>query len=450
MREFSPQAARSAIAALFSSIKNDLTELARIPSVSAAGFDPGQVRKSAEATAGLLQRSGLGEVRLLEIDGAHPAVYGRTPGPVGAPTVLLYAHHDVQPPGPAELWASRPFEPAERAGRLYGRGTADDKAGIAAHAAALRAWQGRPPVGVRVFVEGEEETATTHLEEFLSRYSDWLNADVVVAADCLNWRIGQPAVTTSLRGLAECVVEVRTLDQAVHSGIYGGPVPDALTALSRLLATLHDQAGGPAIAGLKSGAYSPLDLTEAEFREYAGVRPGVRLTGEGPLTGRMWGRPSVAVLVIDAPGVDDAANQLVAFARAKVSVRLAPGDDPARAMRALATHLQANAPWGAEVTVVPGDHSAGLQITAAGGAFEAFRRACSRAWGTDPVETGIGGSIPFVSALATALPDAAILLTGVQDPQSNAHAENESLHLGDFEKYCVAEALFLGYLSASG
>jgi cysteinylglycine-S-conjugate dipeptidase len=450
MRELSPQAARSAIAALFPSIKNDLAELARIPSVSAPGFDPGQVRRSAEATAALLQRSGLTEVRLLEIDGAYPAVYGHTPGPAGAPTVLLYAHHDIQPPGPAELWASPPFEPAERDGRLYGRGTADDKAGIVAHAAALRAWQGKPPVGVTVFIEGEEESTSEHLEEFLSRYSGLLNADAVIAADCSNWRIGQPAVTTSLRGLAECVVEVRTLDHAVHSGIYGGPVPDALTALSRLLATLHDQAGTAAIAGLESGACDGLDLTDAELRQYAGVRPGVQLTGEGSLTGRMWAKPSVAVLGIDAPSIQDAAAQLAASARAKISMRLAPGDDPAQAMRALTRHLQAHAPWGAEVTVTPGDQATPAQITTADPAFGAFRRACTSAWDTSLAETGIGGTIPFVSALATALPRAAILLTGVQDPHSNVHAQNESLHLGDFEKYCVAQTLFLGYLGASG
>jgi acetylornithine deacetylase/succinyl-diaminopimelate desuccinylase-like protein len=245
------------------------------------------------------------------------------------------------------------------------------------------------------------------------------------------------------------VVEVRTLDHAVHSGNYGGPVPDALSALSRLLATLHDEDGGVAVAGLRSGECGSLELADAEFREWAGVRPSVRLTGEGPLTGRMWAKPSVAVLGIDAPGVEDAAKQLVASARAKISMRLAPDDKPARAMRALARHLEAHAPWGAELTVIPGHQVPGFQITPAGGAFEAFLRACSRAWGTDPVETGIGGSIPFVSALAHAFPRTPILLTGVQDPHSNVHAENESLHLDDFEKYCVAEALFLGYLGAS-
>lgn len=450
VHEFSLQAARSAIAALFPCIKNDLVELARIPSISAPGFDPSQVRRSAEATAGLLQRSGLGEVRLLEIEGAHPAVYGHTRGPVGAPTVLLYAHHDIQPPGAAGLWASPPFEPTERDGRLYGRGTADDKAGIAAHAAALRAWQGKPPVGVTVFIEGEEESTAEHLDEFLSRYPGLLTADAVIAADCSNWRIGQPAMTTSLRGLAECVVEVRTLDHAVHSGNYGGAVPDALSALSRLLATLHDQAGTAAVAGLESGPCHGPDLTDAELRQYAGVRPGVQLTGQGPLTSRMWARPAVAVLGIDAPGVKDASRQLAASARAKISMRLAPGDDPAQAMCALTRHLHAHAPWGAEVIVTPGDQAAPTQIATIGPAYHAFRRACTAAWGTGVAEVGIGGSIPFVSALATALPQAAILLTGVQDPRSNVHASNESLHIGDFEKYCVAETLFLGYLGASG
>jgi acetylornithine deacetylase/succinyl-diaminopimelate desuccinylase-like protein len=426
-------------------VREDLERLVRIPSISADGYDPAEVRRSAEATSDILERSGL-EVRLLEVAGAHPAVLGSASGPADAPTVLLYAHHDVQPTGPVELWSSPPFEPTERDGRLFGRGTADDKAGVMAHAAALRAWDGKPPVGVTVLLEGEEEIGSEHLPEFLARYGDLFRADAVVLADSTNWRLGQPSISTSLRGLVDCEVEVRTLDHAVHSGMYGGPIPDALTALARLLATLHDDQGSVAIEGLATGPSDPLDLTEEELRRYAGVRPGVRLIGVGSLTERLWTRPSISVLGIDAPRIQEATNQLVPSARAKVSMRLAPGDDPKKALAALAHHLEANAPWGAEVHVRHGAAGEPYRIDAQGPAFDAYRRACTDAWGVAPLDMGVGGSIPFVAALAEAYPEAALLLTGVEDPEGNAHSENESLHLEEFEKVCLAEALFLGYL----
>jgi acetylornithine deacetylase/succinyl-diaminopimelate desuccinylase-like protein len=441
-----PASLRDAVRSAMPAIRHDLERLVRIPSVSADGFDPAEVRRSAECGAEILERSGL-EVRLLEIDGAHPAVLGRMAGPPDAPTVLLYAHHDVQPTGPIELWASPPFEPTERDGRLFGRGTADDKAGVMAHAAAMRAWEGAPPVGVTVLLEGEEEIGSEHLAEFLASYGDLLRADAVVLADSSNWRLGQPAVTTSLRGLVDCVVEVRTLDHAVHSGMYGGPVADAITALAHVLASLHDTSGRVAVPGLASGPADPLDLTDEEFRRYAGVRPGVELFGQGSLTSRLWTQPAIAVLGIDAPRIQEATNQLVPSARAKVSMRLAPGDDPARAMEALAKHLESNSPWGAEVVVHRGGAGHPHAVDVRGPAFDAYRRACAEAWGVPAVDIGAGGSIPFVAALAGAFPDAALLLTGVEDPEGNAHSENESLHLGEFEKVCLAETLFLGYLA---
>jgi acetylornithine deacetylase/succinyl-diaminopimelate desuccinylase-like protein len=425
-------------------ILEELERLVRIPSISAEGFDPEPVRRSAEASAEILESAGL-RVQLAEIDGAPPAVVGEVPAPAGAPTVLLYAHHDVQPTGPLELWASAPFEPTERDGRLFGRGSADDKAGVVAHAAAVRAWAGRPPVGIKVFIEGEEEVGSTHLTAFLQRHGESLRADAIVLADSSNWRIGQPALTTSLRGLVDCVVEVRTLDHAVHSGMYGGPIPDAFTTLARLLASLHDDHGRVAIAGLRSEDMDPLDLTEDELRRYAGVRPGVQLIGEGTLTGRLWTQPAVSVLGIDGPTVQASSNQLVPSARAKVSLRLAPGDDPDTAMDALVDHLKAKAPWGAEVTVVRGARGAPYRIDATGPMYDAIRTGFAEAWGTPPLDIGSGGSIPFVSAFADAYPSAAIMLTGVEDPEGNAHSENESVVLEELERACVAEALFLGH-----
>jgi len=420
----------------------------RIPSVSAASFDAAQVRRSAEATAVWLESSGLNGVRLLEIDGAHPAVFGATPGPAGSPTVLLYAHHDVQPPGPDEFWESPPFEPTERRGRLFGRGTADDKAGIAVHAAALQAWEGKPPVGVAVFIEGEEEIASQHLPQFLSRYEELLRADAIVLADCSNWTIGQPALITSLRGIVDCMVEVRTLDHAVHSGRYGGPVPDALTALCRLIATLHNRKGGVAVKGLRTGPPHALRLRESDLRRFTGLRPGVRLLGRGSLTRRLWARPAISVLGIDAPPTADAAHKLVPVASAKISIRLAPGDDTQRAFRAVAEHLRRRAPWGAEVTVSPSREGKPHSINASGHVFEAFRRACADTWGRAPVEPGSGGSLPLVGALAVAYPDMALLLTGVEDPESNTHSENESVHLDELRNCCINEAMLLSHLAA--
>ncbi len=362
--------------------------------------------------------------------------------------MLLYAHHDVQPPGPVDLWDSPPFEPTERNGRLFGRGTADDKAGIAVHAAALQAWEGKPPLDVTVFIDGEEETGSTHLPEFLSTFKDMLQADAIVIADCSNWGIGQPTLTTSLRGIVDCVVEVRTLDHAVHSGKYGGPVPDSVTALCRLIATLHDSTGNIAVQGLHIGPPHAVPIDESYLRQVVGLRPGVQFLGEGSLSHRIWEQPAIAVLGIDAPSVAEAAHQLSPWARARISVRLAPGDDAQRAFRALREHLHSNASWGAEVTITPDHQSEPYRIDASGSAFDAFRRSCAATWSCAPVEPGSGGSLPLVAALAEAYPQMAFLLTGVDDPESRAHSENESVHLGELQKCCVNEAILLGYLAA--
>jgi acetylornithine deacetylase/succinyl-diaminopimelate desuccinylase-like protein len=446
--EGAAKAIRAAVDSAFDGVRGEFERLVRIPSVSAASFDPAEVRRSAEATAVWLESSGFRDVRLLEVAGAHPAVFGATQGPAGSPTVLLYAHHDVQPPGPAELWDSPPFEPTERMGRLFGRGSADDKAGIAVHAAALQAWQGKPPVRVAVFIEGEEEIASEHLPEFLRKYEEELRAEAIVLADCANWTVGQPALVTSLRGIVDCLVEVRTLDHAVHSGRYGGPVPDALTALCRLVATLHNRGGGVAVKGLRTGPSRSLPLPESELRRFTGLRPSVRLLGKGSLTRRLWARPAIAVLGIDAPSTEDAAHKLVPVATAKVSIRLAPGDGTQQALRAVEAHLRRRAPWGAEVTVRPCREGEPHSIDSSGHVFEAFRRACADTWGRAPVESGSGGSLPLVAEFAAAYPDMALLLTGVEDPESNAHSENESVHLGELRNCCVNEALLFAHLAA--
>lgn len=426
-------------------IREELEQLVRIPSVSFGTFDPGDVQASAEATAEILQQAGCTGVRLMEVDGARPAVFAECGAPPGARSVLLYAHHDVQPPGPVERWDSPAFEPTERNGRLYGRGTADDKCGIVAHAATIRAFEGAPPVSLKVFIEGEEEAGSPNLGRFLRQHGDELRSDVIVIADNPNWRLGVPALTTSLRGLADCTVELRVLDHAVHSGEVGGPIVDALASLSRLLATLHDDDGNVAVEGLASDPAPTFEMPEDEYRARAGVRSGIRLAGEGPLAARLWTKPAISVLGIDAPAVAEAWNQIVPVARAMVSVRLAPRDDPARAMRALTAHLRSHAPWGAEVSVIEGFErmGPGVLIDATGPAYVSARRALADAWGTAPVDIGGGGSIPFVVALAEAFPEASLLLTGAADPNSGLHSENESVDLGELERSCVAQAFLV-------
>ncbi len=425
----------------------ELERLVRIPSVSAPGFPESEVRRSADAVRDLLSDAGYSDAHLLEIDEAHPAVFAEAAGPDGTPTVLLYAHHDVQPPGPIDEWSTPPFVPTERDGRLYGRGTSDDKCGIVTHAAALRAFEGEPPVTIKVLVEGEEEIGSHNLSRFLDEYADLLAADVIVIADSANWRTGTPALTTSLRGLVDCIIEVRTLRSGIHSGQFGGPIPDALTVLVHALATLHDQNGDVAVTGLTFDDMEPLDLTEDELRAQAGTVDGLELIGTGSLTARMWRRPAISILAIDAPPIAEAINQLVPVARAKVSMRLAPGDHPRRAMDALRTHLTAAVPWGAEVRVEPGAMGDAFELDSSGPAFSAFAAAMEEAYGSAPVEMGIGGSIPFVASFQRRYPDAAILLTGVADPTSAAHGPNESQDLADLERGIVAETLALERLA---
>ncbi len=434
------------------SARADLERLVRIPSVSADPDAAPHVWASAGAVAALLRGAGLPEVDVVTAGDSRPAVLGSRPGPPGAPHVLLYAHHDVQPPGEAAGWDSDPFQPAERDGRLYGRGTADDKAGVAVHLAALRAFAAEgPPVGVTVLVEGEEEIGSPALRDFLAAYRDRLRADVVVFADAGNASLDVPALTTTLRGGANLVVEVRTLHHGVHSGMFGGPVPDALTVLCRLLATLHDENGDVAVPGLVRGTGPGMggspDLAEEQFRAEAGLLDGVRLTGTGRLADRLTAAPALAVIGLDAPPVATAANMIVPAARAKVSLRVAPGDDAGAARDALTAYLLAQAPWGAQVRVEAGGAAAPFTARTGGRAYKCARSALGQAWGTAAVDMGAGGSIPFVTAYASLFPDAEILITGVEDPDTRAHGANESLHLATFERACLAEALLLRNLA---
>ncbi|MGB3356385.1 MAG: dipeptidase [Mycobacterium sp.] len=424
------------------SVRADLEALVRIESVWADPARRPEVQRSAEAVSKLLSQAGFDDVRIVA-EGGAPAVIARHPAPPGAPTVLLYAHHDVQPEGDPSQWVSSPFEPTERDGRLYGRGTADDKAGIATHLAAFRAHGGAPPVGVTVFVEGEEESGSPSLSRLLSAHRDLLAADVIVIADSDNWSTDVPSLTVSLRGLADCVVEVATLDHGLHSGMWGGVVPDALTVLVRLLASLHNNDGTVAVAGLHEATASDVDYTPERVRPDTGLLDGVSEIGSGSVAQRLWAKPAITVIGIDATPIAQSSNTLIPKARAKVSMRVAPGGDAAEHLAALTRHLERHAPWGARVTVTPGDVGQPYAIDATGPVYDAARQAFAEAWGHAAVDTGVGGSIPFIAEFAAAFPEAKILVTGVEDPDTQAHSVNESLHLGVLERAATAEALLL-------
>ena len=438
----------AAVEAELPGARTDLERLVRIPSIWADPTHADDTRRSADAVASLAREAGAADVQILQAQGGAPAVVARFPGPAGTPTVLLYAHHDVQPTGGDEHWTSPPFEPTERAGRLYGRGAADDKAGVMTHLATLRAFGGKPPVGVTLFVEGEEESGSPTLTALLSEHRDLLAADVIVIADSANPATDVPALTTTLRGLVDVVVEVSMLERPVHSGVYGGPVGDALTALCRALASLHDDKGHVAVPGLVGTESDVPDMDEETFRSDVGLLDGVDLLGSGSIPDRAWLKPAVAVLGIDAPRVAEASNVLLPRARAMVSLRLAPGDDAATAQQALAEHLRAHVPWGAHVTVEPGTGVAEpFALDATGSAYDAARSAFSRAYGNSVVETGIGGSIPFIAEFARTFPGAAVLVTGVGDPASRWHGIDESLDLAMFGRGVLAEAYFLQTLA---
>lgn len=438
---------------------SQLTDLVSIPGIAWSSFPPAELDRSAEAVAALVRSAGLGDVRILRCnkeDGTPggPAVVARREAAEGKPTVLLYAHHDVQPPGDPALWESEPFAAVERDGRLYGRGAADDKAGIMAHIAAYgavtRVLGDDFGLGVTFFFEGEEEAGSPTFRTFLETHRELLQADVIVVADSSNWKVGVPALTTSLRGLVDGTIEVQVLKHAVHSGMYGGPVLDAPTLLSRLIATLHDDEGNVAIEGLVSRDEVMVDLTEAEFRADAAVLDGVRLAGTGTIASRMWTKPALSIIGFDAPAVDVASNTLQPRARAKFSLRLAPGQVPAEAMRAVRRHVETHAPFGAKIVFTPGESGNGY-LTDRGSAAAAFAMwALGESWGVPAVEMGIGGSIPFISDLTDLYPDAQILVTGVEDPDSRAHSANESLHIGDFRNAVVAEALLLARINSEG
>ena len=432
---------------IFDEVLSNLTDLVAIPSVAWPSFDAANVTASAEAVAGLARDLGL-DVDILSADQpdgtpGYPAVVASAPAPEGAPTVLLYAHHDVQPPGRAEDWDTEPFVATRKGDRLFGRGAADDKAGIMVHLTALRLLADRLGVGVTLFFEGEEEAGSPSFRSFLETYRDRLRADVIVVADSGNWAAGTPALTTSLRGMCAVEFEVSTLDHAVHSGMYGGVAPDAMLAMTKLLATLHDANGSVAVPGLHSSAETDIDYDEATLRTDSGVLPDTELIGSGTLASRLWTQPSITVIGLDIPDVAVSSNTLQSSLKAKLSIRLAPGDTPASAVGAIEEHLRVNLPFGAQLSIGETEGGSPWQADESDPVVQTARQALTDAWGTESVTMGIGGSIPFIADLLDVFPNASILVTGVEDPDARAHSANESLYLPDFKAAIVAEALLL-------
>jgi acetylornithine deacetylase/succinyl-diaminopimelate desuccinylase-like protein len=434
------------VASSMPQLQADLARLVGIPSVSVLGFPPETrpaLLEARDAVSELLREAGVETLELLELPDTAPVIVGEIPAPDGAPTVLLYGHYDVVPVGDEEKWESPPFEATERDGAIFGRGAADSKSNILMHVGALRAWDGRPPVGIKVVVEGQEETGSAFTTYPPTR-PDLFAADAMVIGDMGSIRPGLPTLTVGLRGMAEVIVRVRTLAGPKHSGQFGGAAPDALIVLLHALAALHDEHGDVVVPGLRREEWTGASYSDEEFRELAEIVPGVPFVGTGGLGERLWSGPAITVTGMDVLPVDASVNAVVPSARAKLSLRIHPAQDPAEAQAALMRHLESMRPFGIAVEVEAAATGKGFFADTSGPAYDAARVALANAWGAESVFVATGGSIPLVSALSEAAPDAEILLLGTTDGFANIHAPNERVLLDEFEKAVLAEAGFFG------
>jgi cysteinylglycine-S-conjugate dipeptidase len=439
---------RETVGSLMGRARDDLAELVAFKSVAdPKQYPPEECEKAAQWVVDAFAEVGLEDVTASPTPDGSKAVHGHAPGPAGAPTVLLYSHYDVQPPLGEDQWTSPVWELTERDGRWYGRGSADCKGNIVMHLTALRALKqvdGGFPCGVKIICEGSEEQGTGGLEAFVPENADLLRADTILVVDTGNFAVGVPTLTTTLRGMTSVDIMLRALRSAMHSGMFGGPAPDPVVALIRLLASLHDEEGDAAIDGLDNKqSWSGVDYPEEQFRSDANVLEGVKLMGEGTPAEMLWARPSATVLGIDIPPVIGSASVVQASAAARVSLRIPPGVDGKAAQDALVAHLEARIPWSMEYEierVALGDPFVG---SLEGPAFEAMKAAMEEAFGRPMTTEGQGGSIPLCNVLAETYPDAEIMLLGVEEPQCLIHAPNESVHPSEIEHTALAEALFL-------
>lgn len=452
MTQLNRTALTSRLDAVYEDVLDRLRELVAIPSLAWPTADPAHVDATAAAVARMAEPLGFDSVEILRAENpdgtpGFPAVVASRQAPAGRPTVVLYAHHDVQPAGDLEAWETPPFEATIRGDRMYGRGSADDKAGILVHLTALQLLGDELGVGVVLFIEGEEEIGSPSFRSFLETYRDKLSGDAIIVADSSNLACGTPALTTSLRGMAGLEFTVRTLSHSVHSGMYGGAVPDATLAMTKLLASLHDDAGQVAVAGLHSAPEAAAEYGDEPLGTDTVALAGTELIGRGSIASRLWHQPSITVIGIDTPNVDDSSNTLLASVRAKISIRLAPGEKPAEALAAVKAHLQEHVPFGAELEFGPEESGAPWSADAADPVIATALDALSEGFGVDAVQMGLGGSIPFIADLVEVFPSASILVTGIEDPDTRAHSPNESLYLPDFRSAIISEALLLDRLA---
>jgi acetylornithine deacetylase/succinyl-diaminopimelate desuccinylase-like protein len=424
-----------------------LKQLVSIPSIATEGYPRERVLEAARITETHLQAAGFQQVRQIEISGGYPAIYGEIEGPPDAPTVLLYAHYDVQPPGQEEKWNSKPFEPTVRDGRLYGRGAADDKSGIIAHFATIQAFEGRPPVSIKIVIEGDEEFDGS-LAAYIPQHRDLFRADVIIIADHGNITVGNPTLTATLRGYAELTMEVRTLTDQVHNGVFGGPVPDALVALCRMISTLHDNNGHIAIEGLERNQWqdTPIEIPEDAFRQAANLLPGVDLIGNASLGTQLWTDYSINVIGLDAPRTSNASNALIDVARARIVLRVPPGQSAHSALELLIQHLKSVTPWHAQVSISETNTGNGF-IAKTGSAYAAVCQALKEAYNQEMQIIGDGASIPLANVLSQQFPQAEIIIWGAEDLAASIHGPNESVDLQELERLVLTQALFLKKLA---
>jgi cysteinylglycine-S-conjugate dipeptidase len=439
-----------AVSSLMARLKEDLARLVAIPSVSEWGY-PEHTRpallEAHQAVLELLRDAGVETLNSVELEGTAPVIAGSIPAPDGAPTVLLYGHYDVVPAGDEAEWTSPPFEATERDGAIYGRGAADSKANILVHVAALRAWNGRPPVGIKLVIEGQEEVGSPLEEGYPAAHPELFAADAILVADGGSIRAGQPSLTVSLRGDARLTVEARTLASNKHSGQYGGAAPDALGALLWALATLWDASGDVAVAGLRREEWTGESYTVEEFRQLAEIEDGAPIVGSGGIGSKIWSGPGITVLGIDCPAVDGAPASVQAHARAVLNVRVHPEQPAAEAQAAVIRHLEAQRPFGVPLRITPGATGDGFRAKSSGPAWDAMVAAMSAAWGAETVEIATGGAIPLVKAMSDGVPDAAIFVFGATDSFANIHGPNERLLLDEWEKAVLAETRFFEELA---
>jgi acetylornithine deacetylase/succinyl-diaminopimelate desuccinylase-like protein len=443
-----------------------LADLVSIPSISTDGDHQKEIDQSAELTCELMRQAGLQNVAVLRCGESNPYAYGEWLGAPGKPTVFLYAHHDVQPVNFREAWKSDPWKLTERDGRLYGRGAADDKGAIPAQLGAIAAFlktEGKLPVNVKVLVEGEEEVGSRNLGHFFRQYRDKLLSDLIVVCDTENIETGLPSITYSLRGIVAALVEVESATRPVHSGMAGGVIADAALALDVILGRLYwknDRLPIPhyydqvrPMTDKERASLKQLPGDEVKWRQDLGMLPGVSFASEKgchPYE-QMWRKPAITVIAQEASSIRGASNQVLPKASAIVSCRIVPDQDPDTVFDALQKFLTQDPPWAVKVSVKPhGPHVLWWMTDPTGPAFEAALRALEKGYGRKPVGIGSGGTIGFVGPLAQLFGGAPALLLGIEDPETGAHAPNESLHAGDFRKLTASLAHLLDEVGRLG